>query len=100
MTANDNKPPRRPDEPNRRGTVAALVAVVAIGLALFWAMSAIRAHNAGLHRFRTPRLRRRRWGVSPAATPSRSRHHVHGRWRPADMRRALLARRNRGEERG
>ena len=46
MTANDNKPPRRPGEPNRRGTVAALVAVVAIGLALFWAMSAIRAHNA------------------------------------------------------
>ncbi len=46
MTANDNRPPRRPDEPNRRGTVAALVAVIAIGLALFWAMSAIRAHNA------------------------------------------------------
>ncbi|RYC32950.1 hypothetical protein D3273_05675 [Lichenibacterium minor] len=46
MTANDNKPPRRPGEPNRRGTVAALVAVVAIGLALFWALSAIRAHDA------------------------------------------------------
>ena len=46
MTANDNRPPRRPTEPNRRGTVAALVAVVAIGLSLFWAMSAIRAHNA------------------------------------------------------
>ncbi len=46
MTANDNRPPRRPGEPNRRGTVAALVAVVAIGLSLFWAMSAIRSHNA------------------------------------------------------
>ena len=47
MTATDNDPPRRrPGEPNRRGNVAALVAVVLIGLALFWAMSAIRTHNA------------------------------------------------------
>ena len=46
MTANDNRPPRRPGESGNRGTVAALVAVVVIGLALFWAVSAIRAHNA------------------------------------------------------
>ena len=46
MTANDNRPPPRPDGPNSRGTVAALVAVVVLGVALFWAMSAIRAHNA------------------------------------------------------
>lgn len=46
MTANDNRPPRRPGEPNNRGTVAALVAVAVIGLALFWAVTAIRSHNA------------------------------------------------------
>ncbi|WP_237480010.1 hypothetical protein [Lichenibacterium dinghuense] len=46
MTANDNRPPRRPGEPNARGTAAALAAVVVIGLALFWAVSAIRSHNA------------------------------------------------------
>ena len=47
MTANDNKPPRRrPSEPTSRGNVAALVAVALIGLALFWALSTIRTHNA------------------------------------------------------
>ena len=46
MTANDNRPPRGERPPSRRGTVAALLAVLAIGLALFWAVSAIRAHDA------------------------------------------------------
>ncbi len=47
MTANDNRPPGRgPGTPNARGNVAALVAVLVIGLALFWAVSAIRQHDA------------------------------------------------------
>lgn len=46
MTANDNRPPRRGRDPAGRGQVAALVAVVLIGLALFWAVSAIRRHDA------------------------------------------------------
>lgn len=45
MTANDNRPPGR-RQPGGRGNVAALVAVVLIGFALFWAVSAIRQHNA------------------------------------------------------
>ena len=47
MTANDNDPPwRRAEGPGSRGNVAALLAVVAIGLVLFWAVSAIRTHDA------------------------------------------------------
>ena len=47
MTANDNRPARQgPASPNGRGNIAALVAVVVIGLALFWAVSAIRQHDA------------------------------------------------------
>ncbi len=46
MTANDNRPPRGERPPNRRGNIAALVAVAVIGLALFWAVSAIRQHDA------------------------------------------------------
>ena len=46
MAANDNQPPRRPGEPSGRGNVAALVAVLLIGLALFWTLSAIRTHDA------------------------------------------------------
>lgn len=46
MTANDNRPPRRRGSPTGRGNVVALVAVIVIGLVLFWAVSAIRAHNA------------------------------------------------------
>ncbi len=45
MTANDNRPPGG-GAPGGRGNVAALVAVVLIGLALFWAVSAIRRHDA------------------------------------------------------
>ena len=47
VVANDNEPerPRRPAAPNRRATVAVLVAVVAIGLVLYWAVSAIRQHD-------------------------------------------------------
>lgn len=47
MTANDNRPPGRgPGAPGGRGNIAALVAVLVIGLALFWAVSAIRQHDA------------------------------------------------------
>lgn len=46
MTANDNRPPGGRRQPGGRGNVAALVAVVLIGLALFWAVSAIRQHDA------------------------------------------------------
>lgn len=48
VTANDNEPrrPRAPRGPSRRADVAALVAVAVIGLALFWAVSAIRSHDA------------------------------------------------------
>ena len=47
MTANDNRPPGRgPGTLGGRGNVAALVAVLVIGLALFWAVSAIRQHDA------------------------------------------------------
>ncbi len=46
MTANDNRPPRPARPPGGRANIAALVAVVVIGLALFWAASAIRRHNA------------------------------------------------------
>lgn len=46
VTANDNRPPRRDRPPSTRSNVAALVAVVVIGLALFWAVTAIRQHNA------------------------------------------------------
>lgn len=46
VTANDNRPPHRPGGPGMRGNVAALVAVLLIGVALFWAVSAIRHHNA------------------------------------------------------
>ena len=45
MAANDNEPPRSTAS-NQRANVAALVAVLLIGLALFWAVSAIRQHNA------------------------------------------------------
>lgn len=46
MTANDNRPPRGERPASQRGNIAALVAVVVIGLALFWAVSAIRQHDA------------------------------------------------------
>lgn len=46
MTANDNRPRGGERPPGRRGNVAALIAVLVIGLALFWAVSAIRQHNA------------------------------------------------------
>ena len=46
MIANDNRPPGRPQPPGNRANVAALVAVLVIGLALFWAVSAIRARDA------------------------------------------------------
>jgi hypothetical protein len=46
VTANDNRPPPRERPPGSRGNIAALIAVVAIGLALFWAITAIRQHNA------------------------------------------------------
>lgn len=48
MAANDNKPERPPEpaDPSRRANVAVLVAVVVIGLALYWAVSAIRQHDA------------------------------------------------------
>ncbi len=48
MAANDNKPepPERPAVPNQRANVAVLVAVVVIGLILYWAVSAIRQHDA------------------------------------------------------
>lgn len=46
MTANDNRPPRGERPSSQRGNIAALVAVVVIGLALFWAVSAIRQHDA------------------------------------------------------
>jgi len=48
VAANDNEPerPGRPAAPNQRANVAVLVAVVVIGLALYWAVSAIRQHDA------------------------------------------------------
>jgi hypothetical protein len=46
VAANDNRRSRRPGETGDRGKIAALVAVVLIGLALYWAVYAIRAHNA------------------------------------------------------
>ena len=45
MAANDNQP-SRPTVANQRANMAALVAVLLIGFALFWAVSAIRQHNA------------------------------------------------------
>lgn len=46
MTANDNRRRGGGRPPSGRGNVAALVAVLLIGLALFWAVSAIRRHDA------------------------------------------------------
>ncbi len=46
VTANDNRPPRRERPSSTRSNVAALVAIVVIGLALFWAVTAVRQHNA------------------------------------------------------
>ena len=46
LAANDNRKPRRTDGAGRRASVAALLAVLLIGLALYWTVSAIRAHDA------------------------------------------------------
>lgn len=46
VAANDNRPVKPERPPSQRANIAALIVVALIGFALFWALSAIRSHDA------------------------------------------------------